>query len=90
MSNLTREIVLKSLKGYEIANAIHQKERLFHLQNISLSESIRVFESLFKDFGYIKGSSGGNSTLLEKRRIQAAVDLRNKFAEAYRRSSLGQ
>ena len=90
MTGLTREIVLKSIQGFKVANAIHEKERLSQLQRLTIPESIRVFETLYNDFRYIESASGGDNALLNNRRIQSAVDLRDKFSEAFRRSSLDQ
>lgn len=87
-SQLDRETLLKTLRGYAEVNAITEAERRARLANITSAESWEIFASLYEAWERTGKRAGGDWEALAHRRLEEAVALRQAFERLARHKGL--
>ncbi len=87
-SQLDRETLLQTLRGYAEVNAITEAERHARLAKMTSAESWAVFESLYEVWERAGRRAGGDWEALARRRLEEAVVVRKAFERLARHKGL--
>ena len=84
MDKLDREVILKTIRGYEEVNRITESERIVRLKRMTIEESLQVFRGLYRVWVEIGAKTGGDMESLNRRRLEETLEFRRKLNEVSR------
>jgi len=87
-SQLDRETLLQTLRGYAEVNAITEAERRAQLAKMTSAESWAIFASLYAAWERTGKQAGGDWEALARRRLEEAVAVRKAFEKLARHKGL--
>jgi hypothetical protein len=89
MDKLDREIVLKTIRGYEEANRISEAARFSRLKDRTIEESILIYRGLYQAWEKTGKMMGGDFERLNQRRIEETIRFRENLNRAAERKMAG-
>jgi hypothetical protein len=79
MSQIDREILLQTLRGYAEVNRITEAERRARLKSRTVKESLDLFTALYDTWSQTGRTSGGDQEILANQRILDHLNMRQAF-----------
>ena len=79
MAKVDRDILLKTLAGYEEVNRITTSERRARLKSMTPQESMEIFVALYETWEKSGKKSGGDWEAIKRRKLEDKIRLRRAF-----------
>lgn len=79
MNEVDPEILRTAMRGYETAGEFIEIELRARLSDLTFDGSLAIFKSLFASWQQTGAQAGGDMVVLDRLRIEEAVDLRSRL-----------